>query len=343
MDKVSVIIPFKNDFDEIDETISCLLDGINSSQVEMIIVNDGSKLPSNRPRELKINHPSVRVINNPISHGVGFCFDLGVSEAVGDIVVLMGADVLVRKISWLNDVVSAVKSNPNTIGCSASVGLSAKSHDIDREGRTVRYGANLLVTLDVNDLPEKSVMRKERPNYTSLFKAKWLEGKLQDEPYEIPCLLGAFYFTSKRYYQFIGGFDTRKGVRYCGHKTYGHLEPYLSLKSWLVGGGCTMYPNIEAGHIFSRTVKGHKFDKGARGAVDMWWNALFINETMVLDAALREKISSFPVNELNLGIARKRIRQNYDTVLEVRKRNETIFAHDLRWFLDKWGYKLKPN
>jgi hypothetical protein len=58
----------------------------------------------------------------------------------------------------------------------------------------------------------------------------------------VPCILGAAYGVSKKWYKYLDGF--------WGHKKWGTLEPYISLKSYLFGGNCLTAPHIETAHIF---------------------------------------------------------------------------------------------
>jgi len=201
-----------------------------------------------------------------------------------------------------------------------------------------RYGANLLFTVSNDDLPKDSALRLRRGGYTDLFKAKWLMGKQSDEPYEIPCVLGAFYFTSKAYYKKLGGWDTEPNNRHCGHARWGHLEAYISLKSWLVGGGCMLYPNIEAGHVFARVTIYNQWSKGGRSAEWMWWNALFMLETMIFDTELGHKLYTFVQPEFNFNIAKQMIRRNYETVVRIREVNRLKFKYDHTVFTEKFNY-----
>lgn len=343
---VSVIIPIHQDTEFLQSVIRTLCDGQYLKSFEIILVNDGSRQGNTKPLIIdpkEYQYPNVRVINYPVRRGVGAAFDLGVSQSLGDTIVLMGNDVIVRRLSWLKDVENAVKNYPDTIGCSASVGLSPDNLDLDHKDRKVRYGANLLIQVGVDDLPKDSKIRKERPNYTSIMDGQWRkkEEKTSESPYEIPCLMGAFYFCTKEYYTKIGGWDTDAKIRWQGHRTWGSLEPMISLKSWLAGGGITMFPQIETGHIFGRIDKRKRFQKGSRSAIDTWWNRIWSVETQVMDENLRKQILGFVRPEKNYNIALREIRRNYDNVLKVRERNKTIFTHDLQWFLDRFGVILK--
>jgi hypothetical protein len=212
----------------------------------------------------------------------------------------------------------------------------------DKEGNPVYtryYGADLLFTVGVDDLPPKSKLRERRGGYTDLFKGKW-RNKESDEQYELPCLMGAFYFTTKAYYQRIHGWDTEVGNRYMGFRSWGHLEPYISLKSWLYGGGCYLEPSIEATHIFTRLDRNNKWTKGTRSSEWRWWNALFMLETMVLSEFTRNRMYDFVNPELNFNVAKKMIRDNYRNIERIRERNRQEFTNDLSIFKTKFNYEI---
>ena len=325
--KVSIIIPFRNDHDELPKTLGCLL---QTDNIEVIIVNDGSVEHSGRFKPLVIDDPRVIVINNPVSFGVGYSFDRGVEIASNDTIILMGVDVTPHE-GWYEKVIEAVNSKPESIGCAVCVG--------DKEPHHKYYGAEMLLTYGNDDLPPKSELRKRKGGFTDLFRGRWADKK-GDEPYEISCIMGAFYFTSKSWYQHIGGFDTVIKNRFCGHRFWGHLEPYISLKSWLVGGGCTLYPEIEATHIFNRAGRDSKHSKGARSAEWMWWNAIFILETQIMSQYTRNRLYDFVKPELNFNVAKHMIRNNYKTIERVREANRLKFKNELSWYIEK--FSLNP-
>jgi glycosyltransferase involved in cell wall biosynthesis len=337
--KISIIIPFKNEWDELSGVLEHLIrTGVEDySLMEIIVVNDGSVWGSGKFRPIDgIDHPSVRVLNFPRSMGVGASFDRGVENSTSDIIVLMGCDVFPHE-GWYSKVIEAVTNNPNTLGCAVCVGDKPTKDKDGNEVYTKYYGADLLFTMGEDDLPLKSKLRERRGGYTNLFKGKW-KSKESDVPYEIPCLMGAMYFTSRAYYNQIHGWDTERGNKFCGHKTWGHTEPYISLKSWFHGGGCTLYPDISVTHGFNRVDGHHRHAKGGRGADDMWWNKLFMLETMILTPSLHNKIEDFPHPELNMGVARKWIQQNRATVDRIRERNRLEFKYDYHIFEEKFGY-----
>ena len=331
---LSICIPFKNDYELIDSVVKNIIDTAESDDYEIIVYNDGSVHSSGKPRTLELDYKNTRVINASQSFGVGAAFDRCVEQAKGDYLILQGSDVYAHK-GWHAKVLDAVKSNPTTIGCAVCVGDKPKANG----SFTKYYGADLLIKMSNDDLPIHSKLRERKGGYTDLFRGKWAE-KRGNEPYEISCLMAAYYWLPKSWYQHIGGWDTERGNRYCGHRTWGHLEAHISMKSYLCGGNCVLYPDIEVTHLFNRMDNRNGVSKGGRGADAMHWNAQWILETMVLSEARRNMLQDFMVPELNLGVARKWIKQNMATVERYREINRGRFKHGLEIFETKFGIKI---
>jgi hypothetical protein len=233
--------------------------------------------------------------------------------ATGNIIVLMGADTFPQD-SWFNDVRKNTKTNE--IGCTVSVGLQPGNYDINEEGLYLRYGAKILYTMTAEDLPKYSLLRKD-PNYKDILEAKWLP-KLSDEPYEIPCCYGAFYFLTREFYKRMHGWDTIEGEDFRGHQRWGCLEPFLSLKASVYGGKSVLYPGIRVGHVFGRL--GDIYNTRSVRNDLKFWNKLWIAHTM-LDDELRDEVLAFPNHSLNLSQAQAWIKQYWNVVQETRQRN----------------------
>jgi len=201
------------------------------------------------------------------------------------------------------------------------------------------YGADMLFTYGMDDLPPESKLRERKGGFTDLFRGRWASKK-SDEPYEISCLMGAFYFTTKTWYQAIGGFDTEPGNRYCGHRVWSHLESHLSLKSYLHGGNCILHPDIEVTHIFNRIDRRNRWSKGSRSAEWFHWNSQWILETMVLNEFTRNRIRDFKTRELNWNEAEKMIRDNYATILRYRESNRPKIKFSLENYINKFNIKI---
>lgn len=324
---ISVCVPFKQDFGEIEPIVQHLLTTAGSDDIEILVYNDGSFYGDNKPRALELDLPHTRVINASQSFGVGFSFDRLVEAAKSENIILMGDDVTPHE-GWYPKVLQAINSKPESIGCSVCVGNLAPY--------TKHYGADMLITMGNDDLPLNSKLRERKGGYTDIFRGRWAD-KRGDEPYEISCLMGAFYFTTKSWYQTIGGFDTESKNRYCGHRVWSHLEPQLSLKSYLSGGNCVLYPDIETTHIFNRIDKMRRYAKGGRSAEWFHWNAQWILETMVLNDLLRNMIKDFMHRELNWNVAEQMINRNRKTVDRYKELNRQRFRVSLKEYMDRFG------
>ena len=246
---------------------------------------------------------------------MGYSFDRGAEVATGGILILMGSDVFVRGGSVLNRIIESVKRHPNEIGCATCLGLSPGNLDMDAKDITRRYGADIKWTVGTDDLPPDSKLRRKKGGYTSIIEGQWRRGKDSDKPYIVSCLMGAFYWCSKEFYQRIHGFDTEKGNEWQGHKRWACLEPFLSIKAQVYGGAVRVYPDIEVGHVFGRKTE------GARSADFQWWNRYWVAHTM-LEEGFRQELLSFPRHEWNKSVAEQWIRLHQSTVQKVRERNQ---------------------
>jgi glycosyltransferase involved in cell wall biosynthesis len=335
---ISILIPFKNDYELIDSVVKHLIDTAESDDYEILVYNDGSVLSSGRPRTLELDYKNTRVINASQSFGVGHAFDRCAEQAKGDVLILMGSDVY-PKPGWHGKVLESVNSSSQTIGCAVCIGDKPRIVN-GQEIYYKYYGADLLIKMSNDDLPVHSKLRQRQGGYTDLFRGKWAEKRGNDVPYEISCLMGAFYFCTRDWYGHIGGFDTEKGNRYCGHRSWGHLESHLSMKSYLCGGNCVLYPDIENIHLFNRVDRHNGSSKGARSAEWMWFNALWILETMVLSESARQRLKDFVNRELNFNVAEQMIKRNMETVERYREKNRQRFKFGLEIFESKFGIKI---
>lgn len=329
--KLSILIPFKNDFGEIEPVVQHVLDTAGSDDIEIIVYNDGSFYGDNKPRFLELNMPHTRVINSAYSYGVGYAFDRLVENAQSENILLMGDDIFAHE-GWYTKVLNAINQRPNSIGCAVCVG--------DKPPYRKYYGADLIITMGNDDLPIGSKLRERKGGFTDIFRGRWADKK-GDEPYEISSLMGACYFTTKSWYQTIGGFDTEIKNRYCGHRVWSHLEAHLSVKSYLCGGNCVLYPDIEATHIFNRLDKRHQSAKGGRSAEWFHWNAQWILETMVLNELTRNMIKDFMHRELNWNVAEQMIKRNKTTVEKYRELNRQRFKVSLKEYMDRFGLIIR--
>ena len=241
---LSIIIPYHNEgSDFINETIKSIKETIDVSY-EIIVIDDYSDIPLQLP---------VKVIRHSDNLGVGAAFDTGVKIARSNNLFLMGCDVRFVKNQWASKIVAEIKKHPKSLICTSVVSLWAHEPQItfEQSRKIYKYnGATILMLHGHNDTPDQP------QDFQSILNAQWMPREYlplrrpgvvdRTDSYEIPCILGAAYGVTKKWYNHIDGF--------WGHKKWGTLEPYISLKSYLFGGNCLTAPHIETAHIFK--VKG---------------------------------------------------------------------------------------
>jgi glycosyltransferase involved in cell wall biosynthesis len=231
--KVSVVIAYHNEaLPIIKGTVEQLRATAHSDDYEIIIVDDGSDKP--------IEIDGVRIIRHKVRHGLGAAFDTGVHYATGENLILMGSDIRFLDNGWYAQLMDDVDQNPQSLICTQCIALNAdKPRGMDMEYRrniNTRAGASLVVYH--NSKSDRNYSR----GLTSILAAKWLPNDSRKGLVEIPVILGAIYGTKRSWYNHIDGC--------AGHKVWGTLDPYLSLKSWMFGGNCLCDKDIYTGHIF---------------------------------------------------------------------------------------------
>jgi glycosyltransferase involved in cell wall biosynthesis len=252
--ELSIIMPYHNEGkDFILET----LDSIRLSadvEYEVIIIDDHSDIPL-EDYDIGYSSEYVRIIRQADNLGVGAAFDAGVKIAKSNNLFLMGCDVRFAKNNWASKIVREICMHPKAFTCTSVVqlsdGLPGLTFEISRQ-QFVYNGATILLAYGDDD---KSILQAKWLPLDARVKTGEVENQLAKmvlspygvvpsytQSYEVPCILGAAYGVSKKWYRHVDG--------WWGHKKWGTLEPLISLKSWLFGGSCRTAPHIETAHIF---------------------------------------------------------------------------------------------
>lgn len=344
---VSVIIACYNDHYWLSRTVAALYEGHNTTSFEVIVVDDCSDIPIS-----EVLYMPVRILRNRVHQGVGYCFDRGVNEAVGDTIVLMGSDVLVRDRSWLLEADLTAKTYPNTIGAAVSYCFSPENQDFEDENIKKTYGADIRWIME--GWKKYIKLDGDYSDYVlDIVNAASIndEGVVKKWNYTVPCLIGAFYVTTKEFYQKIHGWDTDGGLNK-GHQHWGGLEPWISIKAWMAGGEVRVIPNLHVGHIYGRLTHagGVMAQRGVRADL-RWYNKLFIVHTLFTEyerqGILKMVERLYKENtayDKNYGIAKKLIQQNKKWVETVMRRNDELAIGERGYrSLDLFKHKFKQT
>jgi len=229
--ELSIIIPMHGeDLAFLEATIESVKQTVDVTY-EIICVDDFSSTP--------IQIEGVKMLRHDKHKGVGQAFDTGVAEAKSDNLFLMGSDIRFLPNNWASKSISEADKYPKAITCTTCIGINKDDMDIEsRRNRSRRNGATILVFHDHKAHPKKNA------KFRNILECQWLPINKRDskESFEIPSVLGAAYVMKKEWYNYIDGWKL--------HRSWGTLEPMISLKSWLFGGSCRTAPDIETGHIF---------------------------------------------------------------------------------------------
>lgn len=313
MKNLSIIIPYHQEGEMfLMDGINQIMDTIDVSDYEIIVVDDGSAIPL---RDL----PGIKVIRHNVNKGVGVAFDTGTAAAQSDNIFLAASDIRYIKNNWASQMVKEIQEQPKAFICTSCVNLNAeKPENLDITKRrliSVVNGATILLFHD----------QKSNPHMTATFRgiieAKWLPSlKSRDvDSFEIPCILGAAYGVSKAWYEYVDG--------WWGHKLWGTLEPYISMKSYLFGGSCRTLPRVETGHIFKKV--------GWHGTSQ---DSLMYNKMMIATLLFDDypRLINFLGHNSILDRAKIMYEKEFSTIMQKRLEYKAKTTYSMEDFISRW-------
>lgn len=297
---LTVIIAFLNEGVEIKRTVESVLK-FAEDKVEIIVINDGSN--NLYDYEEMLRPYNIVYIKNENRRGVTVCRDLGVQLAQTPYFILLDAHMRFYEKGWVDKIVSYLKEDDRRLLCCQTRALIKDESDeiVLYPDRKTSYGAYI------------NLQREEK-----LLTPKWIYEK-QKSPgqsiEDIPCVLGASYAASKRYWEYLKGL---KGLMF-----YGYEEPYISMKVWMEGGRCQLIKDIEIGHIY-RTSFPYRVAND-----EMMYNRLWI-ATVLLPQHWKEKIyqASRNQSEYIFTNVTSRINQLHESINELKTYYQNIFTKD---------------
>ena len=325
MKLATVIIPELDEGTQLNDTLDSLLDTSDSSLYDIIVVSDGSKVELDLTKYGK----SVLHYKKKKREGVGAAFDSGAALTDNPNLIIMGSDIRFLDNGYMDKMIDRLeeKENEKSIICTGVKGINPGNMDIHRDSK-VSYGAKILMFMKAEDLPSRgSVMNQLRTDnavatFRNILEAKWIN-KQEEEFYEIPCVLGAFYGVRTKWYKWIRGFE--------GHRRWGTLEPFISLKSWLAGGSCKIDTSSIICHIYkqepSHKTYGH----------DLMYNKIALSK--ILFGKDADKFIKFLGSNSDIEIAKMMVGEDSFKIDNLADSFEQIRERDMNWFNDKFPFK----
>jgi glycosyltransferase involved in cell wall biosynthesis len=206
----SIILPCKNEGDNVRNTLDSLQSTVTSVKYEIIVVDDGSRDGSVESIQNYPKYNRVRFFKTD-SIGSAKARNFGAEQANGDFLVFCDAHVFVEAF-WLDKLLSSFTSSK--VGA-VSPGIAPH----DNVG-AVGYGQSM----------------------TERLEAKWHIVKPQDNT-EVTLVPGGCVVFPKEVFQEIGGFNK-------GFRVWGLEDLEISYRTWIMGYTCLVNPQVKVLHVF---------------------------------------------------------------------------------------------
>jgi len=310
MKKISIIMPYLNEREEPIRTIRSIYDTAPSGLFDIIAVDDAS---SHSPLDFS-QFKDVRCFRNEERMGVDASRQLGVDEANTPYIFIIDAHMTFKKDNWMEKIISCLEREPETAWCTVCLALGYGVNDVYKS-KSRYYGANMLF---VNPDTRKDRQARE------ILEPKWAK-KRDGLEYEIPCILGANYAFSKKW------FDHINGLR--GLKMWGSSEPFLSMKTWMAGGKCKIRTDIEIGHLFRKNAP------YVTKVASLVYNKIFMCKTIFPDELAGKLIGYLP-KDRNFRAAQEFIDAADKEIQLDRKYYQNIFNKSIYDYCNKFGIQL---
>ena len=323
---LSIIIAYHDEGESfIRETVNSIKSTCDV-EYEIIIVDDCSEIP------LKLD--DVIVLRHEDNLGVGACFDTGIKIAKSERIFLMGCDVRFVSNKWASLMVQEILYHPQSLICTSVVhldwGSDIMTFELSRQN-FVYNGATILVAygdkegnrdiLHASWLPRFSRMVPPTLDAVRAVLSKYGVDPGEKGAYQVPCILGAAYGVSKSWYNHIDGF--------WGHRKWGTLEPYISIKSYMFGGDCLTAPHIETAHMFKCA--------GKKDMTCLAYNTMLIC-WLLLDKQDKKQLIDW-LNHPGKLAGAQMIEENIDKIYPKR----TEYRHKIKMSFNEYVTKFKLN
>jgi glycosyltransferase involved in cell wall biosynthesis len=307
MNKLTAIIPFLNEGLEIERTLASIRETAGD-RVDIIVINDNSQ--DNTDYETTAKKYNAFYHYNTARQGVAQSRNIGVELCETPYFILFDGHMRFYHNDWWNVSVKALEDNDRAVYCLRCFPLDEKFQLMENTS----MGA--------------SINFSETDGYGILDPA-WRYGNNGiDKPvFKIPCVLGACYAMSKRYWTYLKGLT--------GLKTYGCDEAYLSLKTWLEGGDCLLLREIKVGHVFRPKAP------YAMSSLDLMYNKLLMAETVMPYDCKKVVFSNMQkCNAGEFAEAMKLLVVNKKLIAELKAYYQEIITSDIDSFI-KFNQSMK--
>lgn len=309
--KTTIIMPFLNEEIEPSATVQSIYETAPSGSFEIIAIDDNS---NKFDRATLDKYPDVKYVKNTERIGVDGSRQMGIEMANNENILIIDAHMRFKNDNWMQKMSEYLKNEPETLWCTTCLGLGYGTMDVNKHKGSY-YGADMLF-----------VDAKAKPNRPAreVLEPKWASKK-EDFVYEIPCVLGANYFMTKKWADYIWGLK--------GLKMWGTSEPFMSIKTWMSGGKCKITKDIEIGHKFRSNAP------YSTGIAYLVYNKIFMCKT-IFPEDLSEKLIGYLPKDVNFRKAMKMIEEDKDKISQSREYYQGIFKSSIHDYCERFDIKI---
>ena len=224
---LTVIVPFYNEGIEVKNTIQSVRETAGNN-VHIILINDCSDDEIDYQKWAEQYNADYLKTTHRI--GPAMAKEKGVHCCTTPYFLLIDAHMRFYGRMWAKRIIEELKIDKHCILCCQT--QSFKKNQIQG-------------IISKKDLPFGAYIYWGNNNYIP--SARWNNAPSSEIrlSHNIPCVLGAAYSSSKKFWEYIKGFDGLLG--------YGCEEQFISLKAWLLGGKCKILPDVTIGHLYKKS------------------------------------------------------------------------------------------
>ncbi|QIK61404.1 glycosyltransferase [Dysgonomonas sp. HDW5A] len=224
--RLTIIIPFLNEGIEVHNTVKSIRETANTD-LPIILINDASN--DNYDYKSIAKEFNTQYISHAVRKGVAASRDEGINLSETEYFLLLDAHMRFYQNNWVDLLLSELDKDERVLLCCQTKVLYKENNIIIEAKDDLRYGARTVINDNRKVIVTEWIRQERHPNLL-----------IEDTP----CVLGAAYSTSKKYWNHLKGLS--------GLISYGNDEDYISMKVWLEGGKCKLLKEVVVGHIYRK-------------------------------------------------------------------------------------------
>lgn len=319
MNKLTCIIGFKNEGQEVERTINSILD--TTSHCDILLIDDNSD-DNFEYASLKDKYEQVDYVNTKKNCGVAGARDFGVALCKTPYFILLDGHMRFYQKDWDLKLVKELEAHPDSIIIASSIAMwlnddgTIKNED-GHEGMIPDDEWGVTWT----SLGRGCYINVREPHHE--FSSAWAaNSKNDDDLLEIPSIMGAAYGSSVEHWRKI------KGLHFL--RSYGNDEAFMAIKTWLLGGKCYILRKFGAGHLYR-----NRMPYSTYNGIDYEFNKLIIPYLFCDEETEDLKKLAFDNCKSYLGD------EQFEKLMDIFKSEEEELQQYKKYFKDNQKMTLK--